>query len=767
MDQKTSLLVKRQVPEYVREEYPLFLSFLEAYYEFLETKQTGKNNDLTTKLKSLKNLSDIDSSISEFESQFFNTFGSLIPVDSVADKSFLLKNALPLYQAKGSENSFKFLFRLLFGQEATLSFPKNNILRASDGKWQIDKVLKISTDISSVYTANGTTKEFRLLSKLNKDQVTVYVNGALVTTGFKVYQDYQKIVFDANLANNANLEIFHSSIDKDILVNRKITGLLSGAYAIVEKDFASILSNDLIYELYIDNKTLVGQFIIGETLKTDVWVDDTLVDVRVRSVSELKEITITSSGGSYNVGDPVLVVAPLSQEVPTAIVSKVFKGIIDNVNIINGGAGYKVGSKITADGYAAPFVDIEVNSVTTVSANSPNSFIVFSDIITDIDPANTTISNTTYGLSGLTGNVNTVIGRTFSNVAFTNIGEIIGTQINEVQVVFNTQPNFDAEPAKVTVPKRGFTAANTVLSIRSYGSLGKFDIKNPGTGYQIGDELSFINVPKTFGFGAAAEVANVAANGAITQLRFIPDRITGTANIQTSNVVVIGTNTTFTNDLFPGYKVRINGEEKTVISVASDTSFNVNSGFSSTANGKLVRSYAKHPLGGLAYEQENLPSVVVTSSTGANANVIVTAILGDGESLSATFGDKKFGGIEKITIVDAGKSLRAAPEIVLTGFGDGLATATSTLVPSFETFPGKFINSDGIISSSYTRLQGLDYYIDYSYVISSSIEFKKYKDILRGLLHPAGSIVYSEVVRQDDIQTVLVTATSEIVQQPV
>ena len=111
--------------------------------------------------------------------------------------------------------------------------------------------------------------------------------------------------------------------------------------------------------------------------------------------------------------------------------------------------------------------------------------------------------------------------------------------------------------------------------------------------------------------------------------------------------------------------------------------------------------------------------------------------------------------------------MRSAPEIVLTGFGDGLATATSTLVPSFETFPGKFINSDGIISSSYTRLQGLNYYIDYSYVISSAIEFKKYKDILRGLLHPAGSVGYSEVIRQDDIQTVIVTATSEIVQQPV
>jgi hypothetical protein len=767
MDQKTSLLIKRQVPEYVREEYPLFLSFLEAYYEFLETKQTGKNNDLTSKLKDLKNISDIDSSIDDFENQFFNTFGSLIPVDAVADKSFLLKNALPLYQAKGSENSFKFLFRLLFGEEATLSYPKNNVLRASDGKWQIDKVLKITADISSVYTADGNTKEFKLLTKLNKDQITVYINGALVTTGFSVYEDYQKIVFNTNLANNANLEIFHSSIDKQILVNRKITGLLSGAYGIVEKNFALVLSNDLIYELYLDDKTLVGEFIVGEVLKTDTFIDDVLVDIRIRSVSELKEITVTSSGGSYNVGDPVLVIAPLSQITPTAIVSKVFKGIIDNVNIINGGAGYQVGSKIYADGFQPPFVDIDVNSVTTVSANSPNTFIVFSDIITDIDPANTTIGNTTYGLSGLTGNVNTVIGQTFSNVAFTNIGEIIGTQINEVQVVFATAPNFDAEPAKVTVPKRGFTAANTVLSIRSYGALGKFDIRNPGTGYQIGDELSFIRVPGTFGFGAAGEVANVAANGAITQLRFIPDTITGTANVNSSNVVVTGTETKFIDELFAGYKIRINGEDKTVVSITSNTSLNVNSVFSSNVNGKVIRSYSKHPLGGLGYEQANLPSVIVTSSTGSNANVAVTAILGDGENLTASLGDKKFGGIERITIIDAGKSLRAAPEIDLTGFGDGLATATSTLVPSFETFPGKFINSDGIISSFYTKLQGLDYYIDYSYVISSSIEFKKYKDVLKGLLHPAGSIAYSEVVRQDDLQTVLITATSEIAQQPV
>jgi hypothetical protein len=36
----TSILVNSQVPEFVREEHPLFITFLEAYYEFLETKQS-------------------------------------------------------------------------------------------------------------------------------------------------------------------------------------------------------------------------------------------------------------------------------------------------------------------------------------------------------------------------------------------------------------------------------------------------------------------------------------------------------------------------------------------------------------------------------------------------------------------------------------------------------------------------------------------------------------------------------------------------------
>jgi hypothetical protein len=141
-DNKVSLLINKQVPEFVREEYPVFISFLEAYYEFLENKQGTKKNDLLTKAKELKDISDVDISIEDFEEQFLNTYASYLPKDAQVDKALLIKNVLPLYLAKGNEKSFKLLFRLLFNDEVDIILPKNNVLKASDGKWTVDNILR-------------------------------------------------------------------------------------------------------------------------------------------------------------------------------------------------------------------------------------------------------------------------------------------------------------------------------------------------------------------------------------------------------------------------------------------------------------------------------------------------------------------------------------------------------------------------------------------------------------------------------------------------
>ena len=128
--QKTSLLVNRQVPEFIREEHPLFITFIEAYYEYLETVQGTQKNDLVSKAKELRYVSDVDESINSFEESFINNYASLIPQDALINKDFLIKNILPLYLARGNQKSFELLFRLLYGTEVEITFPKDNILRA-------------------------------------------------------------------------------------------------------------------------------------------------------------------------------------------------------------------------------------------------------------------------------------------------------------------------------------------------------------------------------------------------------------------------------------------------------------------------------------------------------------------------------------------------------------------------------------------------------------------------------------------------------------
>ena len=233
----TSILINRQVPEFVREEYPLFITFLEAYYEFLEQKQTGQKNDLTQQAKNLRNIPDVDLSIDNFENSFFNTFASLVPRETEVSKDFLIKNLLPLYLAKGNEAAFKLLFRLLYNDEVSIQLPKDNILRLSDGKWSIDNLLKIKTDIRSIYTSNGSNTTFFLAQPVNSGDIDVYVNGSLQqeNLNYVIRKETKKIIFNSAPAANSIIKVDYNDFDIELLTNRKITGLSSGATAIVER----------------------------------------------------------------------------------------------------------------------------------------------------------------------------------------------------------------------------------------------------------------------------------------------------------------------------------------------------------------------------------------------------------------------------------------------------------------------------------------------------------------------------------------------------
>ena len=755
-DLRTSLLVNRQVPEFIREEYPIFISFLEAYYEYLENKQGTQLNDLTQRAKELRNLSDVDDSIDDFEEQFFATYASLVSKDVEVDKSFLIKNVLPLYLAKGSENSFKLLFRMLFGQELEVKYPKNDVLRASDGKWKRDEVIKVTQDISSYYTGNGTKKEFNLVpfNPTLDTTITVYVNGSLIaTSNYFVRKEINKLYFYTAPANNATIEVFYRSIDTKLFENRKLTGQISGATALVEEVEIETINNEQITAFYVNPKTVVGDFTIGETILFDIIADDeTLIYLRARAFSSLLTITIIDGGANYNVGDPVRIVVPTFEREPKAFISKTFSGKINQVIIRDGGAGFQVAANVRAIGIPEEELFFAVEAVNTTGTNTPNSYTIFSDVISDIDPANNVILNLNWGLSGgAVANVNTVISQALSNISYSTIGEISNVQVLISEIALTTTPTLNADPAIVDIVPIANTTTNTKVKIDTFGSLGKLIVYGGGLDYVIGDELIFTNKPMSFGIGAAAEVTNVSASGTITQVKFVPSKITGNASVTSaSNVMVQGYNTLFQTELIVGDKIMIGSNTRTVVSIASNTSLNVNTSFGSILTNRPVRHWGRYLLGGQGYTNDKLPTVTVISDNGFDANIAVTTIMGDGENLFPR-GTGRAGEIQEITILDPGKGIRTAPQIVLTSIGDGTAEANATLSPTLQELPGRWTSSDSIISSSDRRLQGRDFYINYSYLLSSEIEFGKYKKIFKELLHPAGFKSYAELNKLNEL----------------
>lgn len=684
-DLKTSILVNRQVPEFVREENPKFIAFLEAYYEFLENQQNDQKNDLITKSKDLRYLSDVDYSLEQFESGFYGTFLSLLPQGINLDKATLIKNILPIYLSKGSEKSFQLLFKLLFGDDVRVNYPKNQILMASSGQWEQNNILRVSTKISTQYTSDGTTKDFKLAQQALSTDISVYVNGALTTSGFVVLKEYKKIVFDDAPSEGSDIVINYSIFDYQTLSNRKITGKKSNATALVEKVVQKQLTENPYLEVYINEKTLNGDFTNGESIITDIIVDSVLVNVSLTLISDISKITVINGGASYNVGDPVIVRGNADRQA-TAIVDKVASGLIEDVIVVKGGAGFQVSDAVEAVGFSNTFFDATIQTVNTLGVDSANSIIVNSDTIEAY--ANVPLNASDYGFpTGGTENVNSVVSSTLSNITLNNLGEITTVWVNS-SLLRNDQPQsylFNA-----LSPAINSSNTNNIVRLQSLGIIGRIDINNGGTNYVANDALVFNYTTETYGRGAVGKVKTVDANGTITSIE-ITD-------------------------------------------------------------------------GGLNHSILNFPTITVTSSLGTNANLTVNCIMGDGETIEGSIGKYLAGQVLSVKLIDSGTGYLNVPAIDLSRYGNGGATANADIQNSYLKMPGKWNGETGLLSTENIKIEGREYFVNYSYVLSSKIEFNRYKDIFKQFIHPAGTINYGEYVSLSVVEGI---ADASIVQDAI
>ena len=146
-DNRISVLIPRQVPSFVRDSHPQFITFLQKYFELMED-----SDGTIEEIKQLLELQDIDTTEDRLLIQFHKELAGNVPFGVLNDKRTLYKNIKQFHRARGTEKSFRALFRFLFNDEIDFYYPYVDMLRTSDGIWVVNKTIRVFVDAGDPFT---------------------------------------------------------------------------------------------------------------------------------------------------------------------------------------------------------------------------------------------------------------------------------------------------------------------------------------------------------------------------------------------------------------------------------------------------------------------------------------------------------------------------------------------------------------------------------------------------------------------------------------
>jgi hypothetical protein len=365
-----STVVDSQLPEFVRADHPAFVILLKKYYEYME----GSGKTLYEN-KRLYDYFDVDETRQDLIKYFKSKIIPNFPEENALSTEKLVKAARDFYTKKGTPDSFKFLFRVLYNQEIDIYFPKDDILKTSDGKWKLPQALRLSISDTLTIVPGGTVNvTIAIANTVSANGInlsnTIITSNTLIRVGTEkrkvVSVNSTAIVVDipfANTPNNAsNTQIYNSTnlyrvtpnsyeaFDFNLIERRQGYGSLSKATCIIESAVKSVdkETGREIVEVYISN--LRKPLIVNEDLIVE-YIDEndlpqTFSSKIISLISNVRlkrnRLGTVLAGSRYKTGDPVVFFGGLNTESPealkaTATVQNVTTGAIKTVLINNRG----------------------------------------------------------------------------------------------------------------------------------------------------------------------------------------------------------------------------------------------------------------------------------------------------------------------------------------------------------------------------------------------------------------------------------------------
>ena len=271
-------------------------------------------------IQQLLDYADTDKTIQGFLIKFRNAFLTSVPenLHSQVDKRKLIKNVKSLYQAKGTKRASEIFFKLLFNEPAEIRYPKENMLRVSDGKWETRTILRC------LETGNSDT---------------------------------------SNLIGQT--------------ITQAASNVVGKATAVVEDVFKFIIGSTTVIELVLGLNSISGTFVAGENITgVDNTNDEDIITASITGI--ISGQTITNDGALYNTSDTISLTAGGTGA--SLQVKDIGPGALEEILVDTGGSGYEIGDVVNFNsGTATAKVSVVNGGVTLESATGTGQLILEDD----------------------------------------------------------------------------------------------------------------------------------------------------------------------------------------------------------------------------------------------------------------------------------------------------------------------------------------------------------------------------------------------------
>jgi hypothetical protein len=330
---RLSLLIENQLPDFVQTDYGMFVTFLKAYYEFLE-----QNSQAQELLQDITKYADIDETSEEMINKFLENYAQDISSSNIVDNKALVKRIREIYNRKGTESAYRILFNILYKETIEFFYPYDIVLKPSTGKWNVPISLRVKqTDIrqnifnfKNTQIIGGTSKATSIVDnvqKVNIDEFDVYdlILDTKSTIGYFVGGEnitaIKSVILDSSLDTSNLYGTVYSVLSKIDIVDGKLgykkghsltivddkgTGKLAEARVSEVDRFGSIKGIEILESgVNYSNTTIVSAGQPTENLLGKYTIQNGIVTLTFPNEHNIKRGTLLNINYTGNILSPI------------------------------------------------------------------------------------------------------------------------------------------------------------------------------------------------------------------------------------------------------------------------------------------------------------------------------------------------------------------------------------------------------------------------------------------------------------------------------